>query len=364
MSGAVERTGAATAPALTVRPGEAHIWVLPRPWTHTDPAPLPVAELAPDEHEHAAGLGRTGDRVRYLSAHVALRRLLSAYTGIAPGRLRIGRDACPCCGGPHGRPVLLGGGPGLPHFSLSHSHQVAVVAIAAGPVGVDVRRVPAAQTVRLCVPDLHPAEQAELAALPARRRPAAFARLWTRKEAYLKGLGTGLRRDLAADYLGGVPGSPARPAGWSVTDLPGPPGHAAAAAVAWGHQDTWAVQDAWPDPGAWAAHPDPWPRDDPRPGLQARAARHSHIRTDGQARTEIRARTDGQARTDLAARAAHTAGRGAGGTAAREVRTVVRTVPPACLCAPDPAEAVATLAAARPRVRRAPRTAAARHQAG
>lgn len=235
MSGAVESTGVATAPALTVAPGELHIWVLPRPWTHTDPAPLPVDELDESEHERAAGLQRTGDRVRYLSAHVALRRLLSAYTGVRPRALRLGRDRCPCCGGPHGRPVLLnrnpGRLPGWPHFSLSHSHQVAVVAVADTTVGVDVQRVPPAHAVRLCLPDLHPAEQAELAAVPGGRRPVAFARLWTRKEAYLKGLGTGLRRDLAADYLGGRPDSPARPPGWSVTDVPGPPGHAAAAAV-------------------------------------------------------------------------------------------------------------------------------------
>jgi 4'-phosphopantetheinyl transferase len=228
MSTAVDRTGAATAPALTVGPGELHIWLLPRPWTHTDPAPLPVDELDEDEHRRAAGLTRTGDRVRYLSAHVALRRLLSAYTGLPPRALRLGRERCPGCGGPHGRPLLLDL-PQAPQFSLSHSHQMAVVALAAATVGVDVQRVPPAHAVRLCLPDLHPAEQAELAAVPARHRPAAFTRLWARKEAYLKGLGTGLRRDLAADYLGAR--RDLHPDGWYVADLPGPPGHATAAAV-------------------------------------------------------------------------------------------------------------------------------------
>jgi 4'-phosphopantetheinyl transferase len=237
VSTAVQRTGVATAPPLAVRPGEPHIWLLSRPWSHTDPAALPVGELDEDERERAAGLLRTGDRVRYLSAHVALRRVLAAYTGVPPRDLVLGRERCPCCGGPHGRPVLLGppaAGAGL-MFSLSYSHQVAAVALAADPVGVDVQRVPSAGTVRLCLPDLHPAERAELAAVSARRRPAAFARLWTRKEAYLKGLGTGLRRDLAADYLGGRQGAGAGPAGWSVTDLPAPPGHAVAAAVRSAH---------------------------------------------------------------------------------------------------------------------------------
>ncbi|WP_225849652.1 4'-phosphopantetheinyl transferase superfamily protein [Streptomyces sp. HPF1205] len=233
MRSAARGAGAATAPAHVVRPGELHVWLLPRAWTHTDPAPLPVGELDEDERGRAAGLLRTGDRVRYLSAHVALRRLLSAYTGVPPGSLRLGRDRCPCCGGPHGRPVLLDASrqpvPGLPQFSLSHSHQVAVVAVARAAVGVDVRRVPSARTVRLCLPDLHPAERSELAAVPGRHRPVAFTRLWTRKEAYLKGLGTGLRRDPAADYLGAR--GEARPPGWSVADVPGPAGHLAAAAV-------------------------------------------------------------------------------------------------------------------------------------
>jgi 4'-phosphopantetheinyl transferase len=54
--------------------------------------------------------------------------------------------------------------------------------------------------------------------------------LWTRKEAYLKGLGTGLGRDLALDYLG-TAAPELRPPDWHVADLPMPPGHAAAFAV-------------------------------------------------------------------------------------------------------------------------------------
>ena len=54
--------------------------------------------------------------------------------------------------------------------------------------------------------------------------------MWTRKEAYLKGIGTGLARGVAADYLGATGLAPL-PAGWSVLDVPVPDGHAAAAAV-------------------------------------------------------------------------------------------------------------------------------------
>ncbi|MFD3572206.1 4'-phosphopantetheinyl transferase superfamily protein [Streptomyces sp. NPDC058667] len=58
---------------------------------------------------------------------------------------------------------------------------------------------------------------------------AHFARLWTRKEAYLKALGTGLSRHPRIDYLGSD--LRRRPARWAVLDLPAGPGHAAAIAV-------------------------------------------------------------------------------------------------------------------------------------
>lgn len=63
------------------------------------------------------------------------------------------------------------------------------------------------------------------------RRQTAFARLWSRKEAYLKGLGTGLARAADLDYLGEAAES-WRPAGWTVRNTPLCDGHVGAAALA------------------------------------------------------------------------------------------------------------------------------------
>jgi len=140
------------------------------------------------------------DRGRYVAAHVALRLLLARRTG---------RDAASLVieAGPHGKPTLAGA-PGCA-FSLSHSDELALVAFADdGEIGVDLERV------RL-LPDLEGlerqcltlAERQLLDGLAPADRSRAFLRLWTRKEACLKALGTGLHIEpatFAVDAAGGA----------------------------------------------------------------------------------------------------------------------------------------------------------------
>ncbi len=169
------------------------------------------------------------DRDRYLVAHVAVRWLLGEHLGVAPSAVRLTRQPCTECGGPHGRPVVAGA-TGV-HFSLSHAGDLVAVALAVVPVGVDVEEVPTPQVVAQTAPTaLHPGELAELAALPVAARPAAFARCWTRKEAYLKGTGTGLNTPPATVRAGAGP-RPARIPGWRVEDVPTLPGYAASVAT-------------------------------------------------------------------------------------------------------------------------------------
>jgi len=201
------------------------VWVLPVPQVRLDRVDLSV--LDEQELQRAGRFARQRDRHSYLSAHLALRHLLGRQLGVAPGELSFAREPCPLCDEPHGRPRLAGTGPAV-HFSLSHSGELVLLGVAGTPVGVDVEEVPEEQAAVELSGRLHPAERAEIAAAKDVRR--AFARVWTRKEAYLKGIGTGLARGVAADYLGGT-GLAALPAGWSVQDVPVPAGYAGAAAV-------------------------------------------------------------------------------------------------------------------------------------
>jgi 4'-phosphopantetheinyl transferase len=223
------------APLIPVlrEPPRLSLWLL-RPPSADSPAAarLAVRELDAAELRRAELFVRPTDRVQYLSAHIALRRVLAEATGYPPERLRLGREPAPAR--PHGttRPVLHD--PPLPvHFSLSHSHGLVLIGTAATVVGVDVQRTPTSEAVRVCGPALHQAEWQELRDFPEARRADVFAQLWTRKEAYLKGLGTGLARSPARDYLGLAPraGAPPGPAGWIVRNVPAGPHHAAAAAL-------------------------------------------------------------------------------------------------------------------------------------
>uniref|UniRef100_A0AAU2W2A1 4'-phosphopantetheinyl transferase superfamily protein n=1 Tax=Streptomyces sp. NBC_00008 TaxID=2903610 RepID=A0AAU2W2A1_9ACTN len=215
------------APTPARRPGVPALWIV-----DAQREGERARELAPgilDAHElaRAGSLVVEADRLCFVASHVALRMLLGARLGIAPDAVRLTREPCPSCGGPHGRPATGGG----VHFSLSHTRGVALLALADEPVGVDVERAPENRVVSEIGDQFHPAEREELAALPAEERPAAFVRAWTRKEAYLKGTGIGLAKGLSHDHMGTGPVPRPGPSGWSVTDVAVPLGYAAAVAV-------------------------------------------------------------------------------------------------------------------------------------
>ncbi len=125
---------------------------------------------------------------------------------------------------PGGKPYVDGG----PHFNLSHSGALAMIAVSAStPVGVDLERPARRSRADLVRRVCSTAEQAHVAA--AADPDAAFIRLWVRKEAVLKASGEGLRGSLdrlaALDVLGAIA------EGFRVDDLPSPaPGYVAALA--------------------------------------------------------------------------------------------------------------------------------------
>ena len=145
-----------------------------------------LSMVSEQRREKLARLRAEGARLLSLGAALLLDRML-IDAGLPP--------AGPFAFGEQGKPYL----PGLPdvHFSLSHSGTWVLCALSDAELGCDV------EGTRRCDPALarrffHPDETAWLLSLPPREQDAAFLRLWTLKESYLKAVGLGLSLPLDA----------------------------------------------------------------------------------------------------------------------------------------------------------------------
>jgi 4'-phosphopantetheinyl transferase len=158
--------------------------------------------LSRSERERAARFHRPADRARAIAARRALRVLLGAYTGAAPGSLRF-------AAGPSGKPALAEGPRDAPQFNVAHSGRLVLLAFARAPVGVDVEEIRGGVDAgSLARRFFSQEESAALAVAEVPERDALFFRIWTRKEAYLKALGHGLSSPLDAFTTTAADGSP------------------------------------------------------------------------------------------------------------------------------------------------------------
>jgi 4'-phosphopantetheinyl transferase len=180
-------------------------------WRSSLPADAHAAAVLLDEDDRArcATYARSADRARFVGGRVLARRAVAADLGCEPHEVRLAAR-CTVCGGPHGRPRVLGLGEGLLNLSIAHAGERVLVAVARGcAVGVDVERIgPFEDLATAEAGVLAAAERAVLAALPASARGAAFFGYWTRKEALLKATGQGLAIEPATVHVT-PPGDPA-----------------------------------------------------------------------------------------------------------------------------------------------------------
>lgn len=191
-----------------------------------------MARLDPDEQARARRLRFDRDRACFVNRRVFLRDVLARYVQSDPGRLRFTTSG-------NGRPELAGHG-GL-SFNASHSSTMAVVVVTRGrTVGVDIERLrtlPDGLDVAEAMFSPREIESVRSAVEP--ERSATFLRLWTRKEAVVKALGTGLSTPLAdfdvssVDRAGvGHTGRTAEVVAHTYVDLAGIPAHVGAVAMA------------------------------------------------------------------------------------------------------------------------------------
>jgi len=200
-------------------------------WT-VELRPDPAAQAGLEKLLSPAELGRANrfhfakDRQAYIAAHGALRTILATYLGCRPAEIDFAAGA-------NGKPSVAG-----IQFNLSHSADLGVVAVTQGrEVGVDVEYVdPQRANLDVARRFFSPSEVAVLQALQPEQQTAAFFNCWTRKEAYLKGIGLGLSVPLDSFDVSLAPGEPARllrgaDARWSLHAFTPAPSYVGALAI-------------------------------------------------------------------------------------------------------------------------------------
>jgi 4'-phosphopantetheinyl transferase len=184
--------------------GEIHIWRASLELPAPDLQHLRDT-LTPDEISRAGRFHFRRDHDHFIAGRGSLRAILSRYLAVGPAEIRFGY-------GPYGKPELVGAICQQPFlFNLSHSHDLALFAIAAGRrVGVDVEYARSdVEFAAVAERFFSPAEQTVIRALTGRQQQAAFYNCWTRKEAFLKARGDGITYPLDQFDVSLAPGEPA-----------------------------------------------------------------------------------------------------------------------------------------------------------
>jgi len=216
--------------------GEAHVW---RASLDDAVHPKEAYEnlLTDMERDKAARFLRKRDGDRYILSLGILKTLIMGYLGSGPDRLQFSY-------GPNGKPTLdAGSGADTLCFNMAKSAGYAVFAFAQGrEIGVDieqVRKIPEMEHIVSLF--FSEAEQVTFGALPPPKKERAFFDGWTRKEAFVKGLGVGLSMPLGKFGIMLNPGNPvcfvhldkdlASLGEWTIWDVSVLPGFSAALAV-------------------------------------------------------------------------------------------------------------------------------------
>jgi len=217
---------AAAPGSVQLEDGALHVWAVP---LDGDPAPFDGLLCAVEE-DRLARFRFADHRRRYQISHGALRRILAGYLQQDPRAIGFRH-------GPRGKPFLDGGGLS---FNLSHSGQLALVAVTSEEVGVDVEKARRLDSLmQIAERHFSDREFGALRALAQGDRELAFYRCWTRKEAYIKALGEGLSLALdsfevsiceQAEFVACHDGRE-DPAAWSMLDVSPGAGYVGAVAA-------------------------------------------------------------------------------------------------------------------------------------
>lgn len=141
--------------------------------------------LSPAEDNRADEITSPEARARFMAARRILRFALSKWRSVDPLKLEIIPDE-------NGKPFLVSNDP--IHFSITHSSDHVAVAFSRNRVGLDLEQVREVDGTALASRFFSPGEAVRVA---QSKDPNLFFKLWTCREASIKGDGRGLSKALA-----------------------------------------------------------------------------------------------------------------------------------------------------------------------
>ncbi|HFC13027.1 MAG TPA: 4'-phosphopantetheinyl transferase superfamily protein [Anaerolineae bacterium] len=176
---------------FTLSAEQIHVWSADLRATEAQVARLRQL-LSADERARADRYRFPRHKRRYTVARGVLRQLLGQYLGVAPVDIVFHTTK-------YGKPYVKAQVSGqVLQFNVSHSYELALFALNLGRrIGIDVehrRRVIDLESVANHF--FSAAEIETLLAAPTHAKQQLFLNCWTRKEAYIKGLGEGLSHPL------------------------------------------------------------------------------------------------------------------------------------------------------------------------
>jgi len=164
---------------------EIHLWEIALDAPHAPSEPL-RGLLSDTELERASGFHFLKHKHRWTTARTALRQILATYVNAPPKSLKFRTNE-------FGKPRLVAPTDAL-QFNLTHSRNLGLLAVATHAVGIDVEYVDRNVDSEALAPHVFSDAELELVVRckSAHERQQLFFRLWTYKEAYIKGRGVGL----------------------------------------------------------------------------------------------------------------------------------------------------------------------------
>jgi 4'-phosphopantetheinyl transferase len=171
---------------LQIDTREVHIW-------HGNLQVSPIrfqemeALLSDEERKRAERFHFDIHRVRFTVARATLRQILAKYLSVAPSEIQFGY-------GINGKPSLASPNPLSIEFNLSHSEDAVVIAVCRdAAVGIDVENIkPNREILWIAKRFFSKHEYTVLQSLEKSERLKGFYNCWTRKEAFVKAVGSGL----------------------------------------------------------------------------------------------------------------------------------------------------------------------------